>query len=417
LLIDEGVTVVNQTPSAFKQLIEIERAAGDAEELKIREVIFGGEKLDLRSVRGWGRSRGENKGRIVNMYGITETTVHVTQKVVREDEIEDEKESLIGRGIEDMSVYLLDSEKEPVVEGVIGEMYVGGGGVTRGYLGRAELTAERFLPDPFSNKPGSRMYKSGDLGREIRGGEIEYIGRGDGQVKIRGYRIEVEEIEWRIKEVNGVKEAAVIVKEDEGGEKRLVGYAVMREGEEVSEEEIRRYVKEKLPEYMVPVAIMKLGGLPMTENGKLDRGRLPDVVRKVADKAAGYEEPRTAIERELAAIWSDILGVEQVGAYDNFFDLGGHSLLVMQTVARVREAFSINLPLASIFESPTLANLANIIEELRGDTARIKPQPAEMIPRRSKSTVEQIEELSRLSEEEAQTLVESESHQFQQPLN
>jgi acyl carrier protein len=264
-----------------------------------------------------------------------------------------------------MEVYLLDERMEAVPMMVEGEIYVGGGGVARGYLGRAELTAERFVPDVYGKERGGRLYRSGDIGRRLRSGEIEYVGRRDNQVKVRGYRIEVGEIESEIGEVEGVAEVVVKVVEVEGGEKRIVAYVVKRDGEEEEEVEveIRRRVKERLPEYIVPSGIVMMEEMPMTRNGKVDRDALPAPDGFRPELELAYVAPQTEIEEKIAAIWQEALKVDKVGVYDNFFDLGGQSLKMVQVYGKLLEVFDRELTMVELFEHPTVNSLAKRLSE------------------------------------------------------
>ena len=268
LLAQESVTVLNQTPSAFRLLNEVEESAENLEPLSLRQVIFGGEALEMRSLRGWFERHGDEQPRLVNMYGITETTVHVTYRPLSLADLG--RASVIGEAIEDLQVYLLDGHGEPVPSGVSGEMFVGGAGVARGYLGRPELTAERFVPDPFSADPGARLYRSGDLARRLPNGELEYLGRADRQVKIRGFRIELGEIEAALLAHAEVREAVVIVREDTPDDKKLVAYISAPEANSRTSYRLRKDLRERLPEYMVPSAFVFLNHLPLTPNGKVD---------------------------------------------------------------------------------------------------------------------------------------------------
>jgi amino acid adenylation domain-containing protein len=283
LLCREGVTVLNQTPSAFAQLMQAQEQCPQLKH-SLRQVIFGGEVLEVGRLRAWVERNGAEQPRLVNMYGITETTVHVTYRRLLREEIESQGGSLIGRPIGDLKVYLLDRRGQPVPLGVVGEIYVGGAGVARGYLNRPELTAQRFVPDPFSAESSARMYKSGDLGRWRADGTIEYLGRNDDQVKIRGYRIELGEIEAALRQYPAVAEAVVLAREDEPGEKRLVGYVVARVGAAPSAEVLREHLLGVLPQYMVPSAFVVLEGLPLTGNGKLDRRRISPRTRAASTR-------------------------------------------------------------------------------------------------------------------------------------
>ena len=280
----------------------------------------------------------------------------------------------IGRPIANTRVYILDSNREPVPVGVVGEMYIGGAGVARGYLKRPELTAERFVPDPFVKEPGARMYRTGDLARWLADGNIEFLGRNDNQVKIRGFRIELGEIEARLAEHPEVREAVVLAREDTAGEKRLVAYytaAGIGEGEaaSVGAEQLRAHLSAVVPDYMVPAAYVRMEKLPLMPNGKLDRKALP-MPEQEAYAVRGYEAPVGEMETKLAEVWAEVLKLEKVGRHDNFFELGGHSLLATRVISRIREGFHVELPLHSLFQNPTVAGLA-----LQVDGAAITAAP------------------------------------------
>ncbi|OBQ13238.1 MAG: non-ribosomal peptide synthetase, partial [Anabaena sp. AL09] len=378
LLSQEQVTILNQTPSAFRQLIQAEQSIGMSN-LNLRLVIFGGEALELESLQPWFEHHGDQKPQLVNMYGITETTVHVTYRPLSLDDL-NRTASVIGRPIPDLQVYVLDQHLQPVPIGVPGEMYVGGEGVTRGYLHRDELTGQRFISNPFQrSKGGERLYRTGDLARYLPNGELEYLGRIDQQVKIRGFRIELGEIEGLLAQHPAVWESVVVVREDEPGDKRLVAYVVSQVAQAPTTAELRSFLKEKLPDYMIPNAIVILESLPLTSNGKIDRRSLP-----IPESRAGIEEslvaPRTPVEEKLAQIWAKVLRVEQVGIHDNFFELGGHSLLATQLVSRIRTSFKVELPLRSLFAAPTVAELAPSIQQLQQQNIELKVPP--ILPRK-----------------------------------
>jgi amino acid adenylation domain-containing protein len=329
-------------------------------------VIFGGEALNFESLASWFRDHGDARPQLVNMYGITETTVHVTARRVRTADLAATAGSLIGRPISDLRGYVLDQHLELLPAGVPGELYVGGGGVARGYLGRPELTAERFVPDPFTGAVGARLYRTGDVVRYDREGSLEFVGRADEQVKLRGFRIELGEIEAVLRRHRQVREAVVVLREDDG-DKRLVAYVVG----DAQASELRAYMSERLPDYMVPSFFVPLNELPLMPNGKINRRALPAVE---SVEAKSDEAPRTATEDLLASLWAGVLHVDQVGVNDNFFELGGHSLLATQLMSRVRDAFGVELPLRELFEQPTVASLAEQVEaELRGGMRVIAP--------------------------------------------
>ncbi|BAY25366.1 amino acid adenylation [Calothrix sp. NIES-2100] len=428
LLVQEKVTVLNQTPSAFRQLIQAEQSMTTTGELNLRLVIFGGEALELSSLQPWFERHGDQQPQLVNMYGITETTVHVTYRPLSKADLQSTA-SVIGRPIPDLQVYVLDEHLQPVPIGVPGEMYVGGAGVARGYLNRLELTQQRFIPHPFEEAEGKRekytqqrhllgeppqrsgssatplattggtpatqwllsnatcynggsprnavapqhLYKTGDKARYLPNGELEYLGRIDNQVKIRGFRIELGEIEALLTSHPDVWESVVVVREDEPGDKRLVAY-VVKSAESLTINQLRQYLKEKLPEYMIPSALVLLESLPLTPNGKVDRRALPKP--ELDDtRLEKYVAPRTPIEEMLTQIWSQVLKVEQVGIHDNFFELGGHSLLATQLLSRIRNVFKVELPLRELFAAATVAELAHLIGQLQQQDSEFSTAP------------------------------------------
>jgi amino acid adenylation domain-containing protein len=373
LLCDERVTVLNQTPSAFAQLADAQAQVGMRQH-SLRLVIFGGEALEQRALVSWVKQNGAQRPKLVNMYGITETTVHVTYHQIFEAQTASEHRSLIGGPIPDLQIYLLDSHLQPVPAGAIGEIYVGGAGVSRGYLNRPHLTATRFIADPFSAEPGSRLYKSGDQGRFQNVGEIEYLGRNDCQVKIRGFRIELGEIEAQIAKHELIKEVAVVVREDTLEEKRLVAYVVWRDQRGVATSSIdvvRTDLSTVLPEYMVPKAFVALDRLPLTPNGKLDRRSLPAPGEESYAWHA-YESPQGEVEQVLARVWQEVLAIERVGRHDNFFQLGGHSLLIVKMMAKLR-GMGLSTDVRNVFESGTLAGLAGAMERESPERIDVPP--------------------------------------------
>ncbi|MDZ8090962.1 MAG: amino acid adenylation domain-containing protein [Nostoc sp. DedQUE05] len=386
LLCTEKVTVLNQTPSAFRQLIQAEQSGITAGELNLRLVIFGGEALEIKSLQPWFDRHGDTLPQLVNMYGITETTVHVTYRPLSKVDL-NHSASVIGRPIPDLQVYILDEYFQPVPIGVRGEMYVGGAGVTRGYLNRPELTKQRFISNIFNQ---SKLYKTGDLARYLPNGDLEYLGRIDNQVKIRGFRIELGEIETLLASHPAIWESAVLVQEDEPGDtctehldfarwsrsrsKRLVAYVVPQVEQSPTVSELRQFLKAKLPEYMVPSAFVLLESLPLTSNGKVDRRALPkpELDSILLEK---FVAPRTPMEEMLAQIWAEVLKVEQVGIHDNFFELGGHSLLATQLLSRIRTSFKVELALRELFARATVAELAQSIGQLQQQILRLTSTP------------------------------------------
>jgi amino acid adenylation domain-containing protein len=374
LLVTERVTILNQTPSAFYQLMQVDEQLHLNTPLGVRLVFLGGEALNFASLAPWFDRHGDTLPQLVNMYGITETTVHVTYRPISSADVRSTKSnsslssltSSIGRPLPDLQVYLLDSHLQPVPIGVSGEMYVGGAGVARGYWQRDALTAERFIPHPFSPDAGARLYKTGDLARYLPDGNIEYLGRIDGQVNLRGFRIELGEIEATIGQCGEIRETVAIVREDIPGDRRIVAYVVPtaldRDG---TVTQLRALLKQKLPEYMVPNAFVVMDALPLTANGKVDRRALPIPDASRRDLAASYVAPTNPMETQIVQIWSEILKLDKIGIHDNFFESGGYSLLGIQVISRLRQSFGIDLALRVLFELPTVSELANRIATLQ----------------------------------------------------
>uniref|UniRef100_UPI0013DB290B non-ribosomal peptide synthase/polyketide synthase n=1 Tax=Pyxidicoccus caerfyrddinensis TaxID=2709663 RepID=UPI0013DB290B len=359
LLREEALTVISLTPAAL--------AATSADGLpELRTVISGGEALPADVVARWAPGR-----RLLNTYGPTEATVIATLAEC----VADGRVPSIGRPLANVRAYVLDVRGEPVPLGVKGELYVGGVGVARGYAGRPALTAERFVPDRFSGEAGARLYRTGDVVRWREDGTLDFVGRADAQVKVRGFRIELGEVESALAKLPAVREAVVVAREDGPGGKRLVGYVVAHEGTQTDGAALRAALKETLPEYMVPSAIVVLPAMPLTPNGKVDRKALPAPDLAAASGRPDFIAPRTPAETLLAGIWSAVLGVEPVGLSDNFFELGGHSLLATQAISRIRAAFGVELPLRELFDSTTLADLAARVERavLAGQGPRLPP--------------------------------------------
>ncbi|MFI1769963.1 amino acid adenylation domain-containing protein, partial [Streptomyces sp. NPDC020800] len=370
LLADERVTVLNQTPSAFYQLMQADRenpATGDR--LCLRYVVFGGEALDLWRLADWYARHADDSPVLVNMYGITETTVHVSHLALDAPGAASGPGSMIGRAIPDLRVYVLDGGLRPAAPGVAGEMYVAGEGLARGYWGRPGLTASRFVADPFG-APGTRMYRTGDVARWTGDGALEFVGRADDQVKIRGFRIELGEIESVLAAHPAVAQVAVVVREDRPGDRRLAAYLVPSAGQRIDPGQVRAHAARSLPEYMVPAGLVTLDALPLTPNGKLDRRALP--APDLAGTATG-RAPRTPQEEILCGLFAEVLGVESVSTDDHFFDLGGHSLLATRLVSRIRAALGVELAIRTLFEAPTAAQLAERLGEAEAARPALLP--------------------------------------------
>jgi acyl-coenzyme A synthetase/AMP-(fatty) acid ligase/acyl carrier protein len=385
LLASEGVTVLNQTPSAFRQLVQVEEDAAASRDLALRYVIFGGEALDLQSLRPWFARHGDRKPHLVNMYGITETTVHVTYRPLSAADLE-ASGSRIGKPLPDVKLYLLDPQGEPVPIGVPGELYVGGGGVARGYIARPELTEERFVPDRFGADLQARLYRSGDLARFLApDGDIEYLGRIDHQVQIRGFRVEPGEIEAVLGTHPGVREA-VVVPQGQDGQSRLVGYFVAAPGGPPATGALRHHLQARLPDYMIPAALVAVGAFPMTANGKLDRDALPPPDDGRPEVDAPYNSPKGEVERRIAAVFQEVLGIRRVGLHDNFFELGANSLLLVQVHRKLRARLERDMPVIRLFQYPTVAALAGqLADHEAGEQVSATQQAQERVARRKAS--------------------------------
>jgi amino acid adenylation domain-containing protein len=358
----DGVTVLDLPTAFWHELVlrlEEERIALPR---SIRRVILGGERALPERVALW-RAQAHEGVLLLNTYGPTEATIVATRAELTADPA---GEVPIGRPVAGARAWVLDPRGLPVAPGLPGELFLGGAGLARGYLGRPDLTAERFLPDPWS-EPGARMYATGDRVRLLRSGELEFLGRVDQQVKVRGVRVELREVEAALASHPAVREAVVVAREETPGELRLVGYAVAKPEEAPSAADLRAWLRERLPDPMVPPAFVVLESLPLTPNGKVDRRALPAPSAHGADGAEtekAFVAPATEAEETVAAIWRQVLGVPRVGATDDFFALGGHSLLLPQVMHRLRAAFRVEIPLRALFDEPTVEGLALTIEEI-----------------------------------------------------
>ena len=357
---ESEATLMQATPATWRMLVD----SGWTGDKRLR-ILCGGEALpqDLASqllVKG---------GSLWNLYGPTETTiwssVHQVTKL--------NEPILIGRPIANTQIYILDRYRQLVPVGVRGELHIGGDGVARGYVNRPELTEQKFIPNTFSDELGERLYKTGDIARYLTDGNIEFLGRVDHQVKIRGFRIELGEIEAVLSQQPAVREAVVVAREDVSGEKRLVGYVVPSQEPAPTTSELRVFLQQKLPDYMVPSIFVTLKVLPLTPNGKVDRRALPVPDQSRTKLESSFIAPRTQVEELVAGVWAQVLKLEQVGIQDNFFELGGHSLLAMQVISRIRNAFEVDLPVRDLFEKPTVAGLAERVETIRWSTRGVPP--------------------------------------------
>jgi amino acid adenylation domain-containing protein len=354
----ERVTVLNQTPSAFRQLMPIALDRGGFRTLRL--LIFAGEALDVPGLLPWFEARGDEQPELVNMYGITETTVLVTYRRLRMEDAQLGCSSVIGQPLPGLYLYVLDPHGQPVPEGATGEIYVSGAAVARGYLSRPELTRERFVANPFNPLGGWRMYRSGDLARRLPNGELAYLGRADQQVKVRGFRIELCEIESALRAHPRVREAVVVAYKRDADETSLIGYVVLRMPQSLGE--LRAYLQGKLPDHMVPASLVELPALPLTRHGKVDQKALPIPGPERPDTGKPFALPRTALEEKLATVWQEVLGLDRVGRDDDFFHLGGDSLSATRLISRVRDRLKIDIPLRALFEARTLCGFAERLQ-------------------------------------------------------
>jgi amino acid adenylation domain-containing protein len=383
LLANEGVTVLSQTPSAFRQLQHYEDTLSDARAsaLVLRYVVFGGEALDFPSLRSWMDRHGDERPQLINMYGITETTVHVTYRRIRTEDTTPGTPRFIGTTIPSWKIYVLDEHGKQTGQGQVGEMYVGGAGVAHGYLNRPDLTAERFVHNPLSNgETNEIVYRTGDLAK-VWANELEYMGRNDSQVQLRGFRIELGEIESKLSSSDGVRNAVVRLHRSSGGDERLVAY--YEAASPIQATLLRRELSRTLPEYMIPSAFVHVSRMPLTENGKLDYGALPTPDFRSADDTT-YVAPTTKLEKEIAEIWQRLLGVSRVGLDEDFYDLGGHSLLAFQLSSRIRERFDIRLPISRILSGITvractqaIGNADDALSRVAADHRRLRESQSE----------------------------------------
>jgi len=396
VLKQERITTVTLPPSVLA--VVPESALPD-----LSEIITAGEACTPDLVARWLDGR-----KFFNAYGPTETTVCASVFPVLGKLTQNPP---IGKPIANFQLYILNPALEPVPIGVPGELHIGGTGIARGYLNRPELTAEKFIPDPFSSVPGRKLYKSGDLARFLPDGNIEFLGRIDHQVKIRGFRIELGEIDAVLAKHPEVVDTLVLVREDRPGDKRIVAYLVPKPGIELSSRELRAYLKKDLPEYMLPAAFIILDEFPLTPNGKIDRRALPAPAQSRTELESAYVAPANETEIKLAEICKDLLNLQRVGIHDNFFELGGHSLLATQFMSRIREVFEVELPLRTLFESPTIAELAMKILAAPRITEMSNESDPEMSLRGEGDLGELLAELGELSEDEVRALLEQETNE------
>lgn len=359
----QGVTVLD-LPTAYwhewmHQIPELRKPLPDG----LRLVIVGGEKVSAKAYAAWAGSVGAAGVRWINTYGPTEASIAATMYEPKVETGQAPENIPIGRPIANARVYLLDSQLNPVAAGVAGELHIAGIGVAQGYLNRPELTAEKFISDPFSSESGARMYKTGDLARYLPSGEIEFVGRSDDQIKIRGFRIELGEIEFVLAKHPGVRDVAVVARDEDAGDKRLLAYFVPAPGAQVTSLDLRRHLQQDLPDYMVPSVFVTLATMPLTPNGKIDRRGLPAPSESERESSREPSASQDALDGQLVRIWEAVLGKRRIGTRDNFFELGGHSLLAARLMHRIGQMLGKTLPLAMLFQFPTIEQLATALRQ------------------------------------------------------
>ncbi len=339
--------------------------------------------------------------RLIDGYGPTETTTFACAETLSESSVVNERVS-IGRPVVNTTVRILDRQMCAVPVGVRGEIYIGGDGLARGYVGRADQTAERFVPDPYSTEGGERLFASGDIGRYRPDGRIEFLGRRDGQLRIRGFRIEPGEIETLLRQYSGVADAVVTARPSALGDQTLVAYIVKEKNAGFTDKQLQNYLEQRLPAYMRPSQFVTLEKFPLTPKGKIDHAALSTHGKAKPAFDDEFVPPRTTVEKLLADIWCELLGVDEVGVHDNFFNLGGHSLIAIKVATRIREAFHQDINLGAMFETPTVAALAEMIEEGQRNPKPVTDFEIERVPRGNDDMAQILAELANLSEQEAE---------------
>jgi len=400
-----GITVLQTVPTLLGIMIDQQEQAGEQRLplQKLRWMISNAEALPGTMCNQWAKLYPQVP--LLNAYGPTECSDDIAHYVVEQVPHAQWMYAPLGSPLRNMKSYVLDGRMRQVPIGMTGEMYIGGVGVGRGYLNRPGLTAERFVPDPFSPEPGARLYRTGDSVRRLAGGQADFVGRLDNQVKLRGLRIELTEIEAVLNQHESVLRSVVIVREDEPGDQRLVAYVVGKHQAAVDTNELRSSLKGRLPEYMVPGAIVVLERMPLTVNEKIDRTALPKPERSIAE-VSSYVQPRHQLDEKVAAIWAAALKVPRIGIHDNFFELGGHSLMATRIISRMRSELDTDLTLRMLFEKPTVAAMSDAIEGLKHLPRQLGAQPGARIERSTHPVEDEIAaQLDQLSEEEIDQLM------------
>jgi acyl-CoA synthetase (AMP-forming)/AMP-acid ligase II len=358
LVNDNGITILNQTPGAFYKFIDTALESKYKKTLSIRYVIFGGEKLNPSILKNWIKEYPLEKVKLVNMYGITETTIHVTYHLITEEEItHSDGSSNIGFPLPETKVYIFDNQKMLTPTGVYGEIFVAGTGLSKGYLNRPDLTAERFIPNPYD--PNEILYKSGDIARWLYDGTMEYLDRCDNQVQIRGFRVEMTEIELQLRQYPGITDA-VVVANDKEGTKELAAYVVSEE--QLMINKLKNFLSSSLPDYMIPSYFIQIEKIPLSSNGKLDKKSLPPAIQNIATGAI-FENPATKIEAAILELWQEVLSTETISIHDNFFDLGGNSILLVKLYGKINAVYPDVLELTDLFSKSKISEQAEFISQ------------------------------------------------------
>lgn len=367
LVIDQQVSVLNQTPSAFRQFQNI--AVNTEESLHLQIVIFGGEALDIPSLKKWTEKYGFNTPMLVNMYGITETTVHSTYKILKKKDFFNSQGSAIGKPLSDLSIFVVDSKGRLLPKGIVGEMYIGGQGVTRGYLNNLKLTDEKFSQNEFYAS-SYKIYKSGDLAKWNNEGELVYIGRADQQVKIRGFRIELEEIESVLNSTDDILESTISIKKDKISNDLLIIAYLIPSSQIISLQNILKEIKKKLPNYMIPNHFVKMDKMPLTANGKIDKRALPEISEEILLSVSASITPEDSTEEKLLIIWKEVLSKNNIGVTDNFFDLGGHSILAVKLMSLIKSEMGVNIPISALYSYSTIRELSGYVQNSSLDSLK-----------------------------------------------
>jgi len=377
-----NVTLLHMPAAYWHQMVDELSSLRQNVPASVKTTIVGGESPSIKRLVTWSLLA-KHPTKFINVYGPTEATITSTYYEIWLEPaiVSNLKNVPIGRPLANTEVHVLDADLQPVPIGVPGELYIGAAGLARGYLGRPELTAEKFIPHPFSTLPGARLYKTGDLARYLPDGNIEFLGRVDHQVKMRGYRIELGEIESVLAQHPAVRQAVVVIREEKSGIKYLIAYVVLHQEHKTSVSILQSYISQRLPNYMLPSAFVLLDKLPLTPHGKIDRRALPAPEKTRPALQSNFIAARTPLEEQICATWTQVLGIKQIGIHDNFFELGGHSLLAMQVLSQLRATFQVEAPMHRFLKAPTVAQLAGLLQQCQTNGTPSRKPPLRSISR------------------------------------